>query len=66
MNKIYKVIWSHACKCYAVVSEIAKKCKLYENTKNTDYTLYSVITNYLDANYRKLMKCIWQRIKQRG
>ena len=24
------------------------------------YTLFSVIVNYLDANYRKLMKCIWQ------
>ncbi len=24
MNKVYKVIWSHARKCYVVVSEIAK------------------------------------------
>ena len=24
------------------------------------YTLFSVIVNYLDANYRKFMKCIWQ------
>ena len=24
------------------------------------YTMFSVIINYLDANYRKLMKCIWQ------
>ena len=24
------------------------------------YTMFSVIINYLDANYRKIMKCIWQ------
>ena len=24
------------------------------------YAMYSVIINYLDANYRKIMKCIWQ------
>ena len=24
------------------------------------YTMFSVIINYLDANYRKFMKCIWQ------
>ena len=44
----------------------AFKAYLEELKGNTDYTLYSVITKYLDANYRKLMKCIWQRIKQRG
>ena len=27
---------------------------------DTVYTLFSVIINYLDANYRKFMKCIWQ------
>ena len=27
---------------------------------DTVYTLFSVIVNYLDANYRKLMKCIGQ------
>ena len=27
---------------------------------NAVYTLFSVIVNYLDANYRKFMKCIWQ------
>ena len=27
---------------------------------DTVYTLFSVIVNYLDANYRKFMKCIWQ------
>ena len=24
------------------------------------YTMFSVIINYLDANYRKMMKCVWQ------
>ena len=24
------------------------------------YSMFSVIINYLDANYRKIMKCIWQ------
>ena len=24
------------------------------------YTMFSVIINYLDANYRKFMQCIWQ------
>ena len=24
------------------------------------YALFSLIINYLDANYRRLMKCIWQ------
>ena len=24
------------------------------------YTMFSVIINYLNANYRKIMKCIWQ------
>ena len=28
---------------------------------DTIYTMFSVIINYLDANYRKFMKCIWQR-----
>ena len=28
---------------------------------DTVYMLFSVIINYLDANYRKFMKCIWQR-----
>ena len=27
---------------------------------DTVYTMFSVIINYLDANYRKFMKCIWQ------
>ena len=27
---------------------------------DTIYTLFSLIINYLDANYRKFMKCIWQ------
>ena len=27
---------------------------------DTVYNLFSVIINYLDANYRKIMKCIWQ------
>ena len=27
---------------------------------DTIYTMFSVIINYLDANYRKIMKCIWQ------
>ena len=27
---------------------------------DTVYTVFSVIINYLDANYRKFMKCIWQ------
>ncbi|MBP3232569.1 hypothetical protein [Anaerovibrio sp.] len=27
---------------------------------DTVYTMFSVIINYLDANYRKLMKRIWQ------
>ena len=27
---------------------------------DTVYTLFSVIINYLEANYRKFMKCIWQ------
>ena len=32
-----------------------------ENLKgDTVYTMFSVIINYLDANYRKFMKCIWQ------
>jgi filamentous hemagglutinin family protein len=33
MNKIYKVIWSHARKCYVVVSEIAKN-RGKNNTKS--------------------------------
>ena len=33
MNKVYKVIWSHARKCYVVVSEIAKN-RGKDNTKN--------------------------------
>ncbi len=24
------------------------------------YTMFSVIINYMNANYRKIMKCIWQ------
>ena len=27
---------------------------------DTVYTMFSVIINYLEANYRKIMKCIWQ------
>ena len=27
---------------------------------DTVYAMFSLIINYLDANYRKLMKCIWQ------
>ena len=27
---------------------------------DTIYTMFSVIINYLDANYRKIMQCIWQ------
>lgn len=27
---------------------------------DTVYTMFSVIISYLDANYRKIMKCIWQ------
>ena len=27
---------------------------------DTVYTMFSVIINYLDANYRKFMQCIWQ------
>lgn len=27
---------------------------------DTVYTLFSVIINYLESNYRKFMKCIWQ------
>ncbi|MBO6235906.1 MAG: hypothetical protein J6N22_04205 [Schwartzia sp.] len=27
---------------------------------DTVYTMFSVIINYLDANYRKMMKCVWQ------
>ena len=27
---------------------------------DTVYTMFSLIINYLDANYRKFMKCIWQ------
>ena len=26
---------------------------------DTVYTMFSVIINYLDANYRKMMKCVW-------
>lgn len=33
MNKVYKVIWSNARKCYVVVSEIAKNHGK-NNTKN--------------------------------
>ena len=27
---------------------------------DTVYTMFSVIISYLEANYRKIMKCIWQ------
>ena len=27
---------------------------------DTVYTMFSVIIDYLEANYRKIMKCIWQ------
>jgi len=27
---------------------------------DTIYTMFSLIIDYLNANYRNLMKCIWQ------
>ena len=37
-------------------------CLLVEEELKGDtvYNLFSLIINYLDANYRKFMKCIWQ------
>ena len=37
-------------------------CLIVEEELKGDmvYTMFSVIINYLDANYRKIMKCIWQ------
>ena len=37
-------------------------CLVVEDTLKGDtvYTMFSVIINYLDANYRKFMQCIWQ------
>ena len=37
-------------------------CLVVEDTLKGDtvYKMFSVIINYLDANYRKFMQCIWQ------
>ena len=37
-------------------------CLVFEEELKGDtvYTMFSVIINYLDANYRKFMKCVWQ------
>lgn len=37
-------------------------CMVIDQTLKGDmiYAMFSVIINYLETNYRKLMKCIWQ------
>ena len=44
MNKAFKVIWSHARKCYVVVSEIAKN-----HGKNNTRSIVSQLATHAQA-----------------
>ena len=52
MNKAYKVIWSHARKCYVVVSEIAKN-----HGKNNTRSIISQIATRCVSVLGKLSLC---------